>query len=168
MCWGQNHYENFSEYTATSQYNQNVRVWTRIMVSVKCWIIMIPSENDTASGRDYLFNSIPEQLVHMSKSQGYLQVLTVFSFMSLAWGWAPVTASFGLISLGKIGLLAFPFLRQVTKLNQKPKFEAKRVERKLNYTKKPQQTKNTFITIMWIPITNVIELSWILHCVVAF
>lgn len=40
---------------------------------------MIPSENDTASGRDYLFNSIPEQLVHMSKSQGYLQVLTVFS-----------------------------------------------------------------------------------------
>ena len=40
---------------------------------------MIPSENYYASGRDYLFNSIPEQLVCISKSSGYLQVVTVFS-----------------------------------------------------------------------------------------
>lgn len=59
---------------------------------------MIPSENDNASGRDYLFNSRPEQLVHVSNSQGYLQVMTVFS--SCLWPGAKVTvtASFGLIS----------------------------------------------------------------------
>lgn len=40
---------------------------------------MISLENDNASGRDYVCNSIPEQLVHISKSQEYLQVVTVFN-----------------------------------------------------------------------------------------
>lgn len=40
---------------------------------------MIPLENDNASGREYTFNSVPEQLVHTSKSQGYLEVVTVFN-----------------------------------------------------------------------------------------
>lgn len=37
-------------------------------------MLMIPSENDKASGRASLFNSIPEQLVYISKSWGCLQI----------------------------------------------------------------------------------------------